>query len=580
MADNITTPIAASTVIGTETVTMTPNPPAQVQQIKVLFGPLDTGTEVTTNTPFPVGGTALQAIQSGTPAALGQAPASGSMPVVLPVNQAPATVGTAMPTTTTSVGFTDGTNLRNATVTQNHNGDNQVPPSTGYGILVSSNTGILNSAGTVDRTRGTSFDGAPAVGIPAGNQYLQGAILITTLTGSVTGSGSIQTITVGSTTQMMVGDILKIVDGALTDYTQVITIPSATSITAIIKLSHTGGQTLNWAHYNVARDASVGDNQSPIGFSASATYLYNASTGLLELDKSADGERDGASGRGAATAAEYEWNAGGPLLSTGFASGLQFDRARSLQAKGIGAAVQNAGGGIGTTSITVSAASAVNSLQPGQQARLDRGTGTEEAVYLLNTYVPGTAILSLQSPLQFSHTNAVIEWDVFSSAGPGLNGFTAAGIGIEEEALYDPVSGKYYIERAATQDGMPPQNIVAESGVEWNGTSFDRMRTPGVWKSIPGIAITAGTPVSIWTPTGGKKFRIMGFALSSTTAGSIILKDAASEWVRTPLLLAATPFQSPPNMDNGYLSAVINNVLYADVTASGTISGFVFGTEE
>jgi hypothetical protein len=34
---------------------------------------------------------------------------------------------------------------------------------------------------------------------------------------------------------------------------------------------------------------------------------------------------------------------------------------------------------------------------------------------------------------------------------------------LEEEALFDPVSGKYYVERAATQDAMPAANIVAEA---------------------------------------------------------------------------------------------------------------------
>ena len=48
---------------------------------------------------------------------------------------------------------------------------------------------------------------------------------------------------------------------------------------------------------------------------------------------------------------------------------------------------------------------------------------------------------------------------------------------------------------------------------------------------------------------------------------------------RTPLLLANTPLVAPP-MGNGFLSAAANNVLKADVTATGNISGLVFGTEE
>ena len=92
-----------------------------------------------------------------------------------------------------------------------------------------------------------------------------------------------------------------------------------------------------------------------------------------------------------------------------------------------------------------------------------------------------------------AHSNgAVVAWDIFASAGPGLNGFTPAGIGIEEEALYDPVSAKYYIERAATQDGCAPQNVVIESCGLWNGSSIDRLR------SVSGDAMpTTGVEASV-----------------------------------------------------------------------------------
>ena len=85
--------------------------------------------------------------------------------------------------------------------------------------------------------------------------------------------------------------------------------------------------------------------------------------------------------------------------------------------------------------------------------------------------------VALQTTLANAHGNgAAVAWDVFASAGPGLNGFTPAGIGIEEEALYDPVSAKYYIERAATQDACPPQNLVLELPGLWNGATMDRAR--------------------------------------------------------------------------------------------------------
>lgn len=105
------------------------------------------------------------------------------------------------------------------------------------------------------------------------------------------------------------------------------------------------------------------------------------------------------------------------------------------------------------------------------------------------------------------------------------------------------------------------------------------LRTPNIFKTIAAVAITAGTPVAVWTPASGKKFRLMGYALSLSVAGSVILKDATTEMLRTPLMPAGIGQASPP-IGNGILAAAANDALNADVSATGTISGFVYGTEE
>lgn len=100
MADNITLP-GTGAIVGTETVSG-----AQVQQVKVLWGSVDTGTEIASGTPLPV-------VQTGTPVlptgastsaaqttgnasvasidtkipALGQALAAASVPVVMTAAQ-------------------------------------------------------------------------------------------------------------------------------------------------------------------------------------------------------------------------------------------------------------------------------------------------------------------------------------------------------------------------------------------------------------------------------------------------------------------------------------------------------------
>src|SRR5581483_6844515 len=97
---------------------------------------------------------------------------------------------------------------------------------------------------------------------------------------------------------------------------------------------------------------------------------------------------------------------------------------------------------------------------------------------------------------------------------------------------------------------------------------------------LAAVAITAGTPVSVYTPTSGKKYRILGFAISDTVAGAVKFEDGTgNEVFRTPLLAASTPYNSP-DMGNGFLSAAANNQLFLDVTVTGNVSGFIAIMEE
>jgi hypothetical protein len=116
---------------------------------------------------------------------------------------------------------------------------------------------------------------------------------------------------------------------------------------------------------------------------------------------------------------------------------------------------------------------------------------------------------------------------------------------------------------------------------QFDGALWQRGRVPGVWKDVSAVAVVAGVGFTAWTPGAGKKFRLMGYALSSSAAAAIIFGDNAVGTVlhRTPLLAAAGVFASPP-MGNGQLSAAANNVLKIDVSVNSTLTGFLFGTEE
>ena len=132
-----------------------------------------------------------------------------------------------------------------------------------------------------------------------------------------------------------------------------------------------------------------------------------------------------------------------------------------------------------------------------------------------------------------------------------------------------------------------PADSIAMAGampavqMQQSGTALASPRRV-VTKIVPlaAVAITAGTPVSVYTPTSGKKYRILSFALSDTVAGAVKFEDTTgNEVFRTPLLLASTPYNSP-DMGNGFLSAAANNQLFLDVTVTGNVSGFIGIMEE
>lgn len=131
----------------------------------------------------------------------------------------------------------------------------------------------------------------------------------------------------------------------------------------------------------------------------------------------------------------------------------------------------------------------------------------------------------------------------------------------------------------------------------YNGATWDRGRTPTTFKSS---ASTSSGNTAVWTPTSGKKFRIMKYMIlvssdAATSGGARItidLQDATTSLnlavdVYCPAV-AGTAFGNGFNtgwidLGNGKLSATINNVLNCNLSAalsSGTCRVVVCGTEE
>jgi uncharacterized protein affecting Mg2+/Co2+ transport len=140
--------------------------------------------------------------------------------------------------------------------------------------------------------------------------------------------------------------------------------------------------------------------------------------------------------------------------------------------------------------------------------------------------------------------------------------------------------------------------------VTWffNGATYDRPRTPAIFKTVS-VAATVTGNTAVWTPAAGKKFRLMrfqvtaqGLAATATAAITISFQDSA-----TPITIGSYDVDVPAvagvvtgvmniscgwiDLGNGFLSAAANNVLNFNISAAGagTVGTYrvnACGTEE
>jgi hypothetical protein len=105
------------------------------------------------------------------------------------------------------------------------------------------------------------------------------------------------------------------------------------------------------------------------------------------------------------------------------------------------------------------------------------------------------------------------------------------------------------------------------------------LKMPNVYKPV---ALAAGTAeTTVWTPTTGTRFRLMGFILTVDTACVLTFKDnTAGATIMVVRLAADTPLIVPNVWGNGILSGAANRVLTVTRGASCALSGTIWGTEE
>jgi hypothetical protein len=166
-------------------------------------------------------------------------------------------------------------------------------------------------------------------------------------------------------------------------------------------------------------------------------------------------------------------------------------------------------------------------------------------------------------------------WDRWSSAQ--TDALTGAG-----KVQVVSAQGNRFGDSTGVSDANAGTRVQMASQWGYNGASYDRLRVPTTWKDISAVAITAGTPATIWTPAAGKKFRLMGWSISSSAAAALIFKYGGSPTTmfRTELLAAAGISQSAPGFGNGIMPGAVNDALKLDVTANATVTGYCFGCEE
>ena len=485
--------------------------------------------------------------------------------------------------------------VQTQTVAQIHSANFTRVPSTAYSGFSSGAAQFSTPSGLLNNQTETGGNNTPNLGISSGATQFSVPI-VTTLTGAIAANAvslvlpTLKFVSRGVNAWVKAGSTLVLEPNTANEERVTVTAVNYGTNTCTISgsnvtspygtaLAHNNAVAVIGEAFYTAQSSAVSDGVSPGGMPASSAFFWNqglnAGVGGMEIERSFLGELNGATGAGGAMAAEFEDTAGGPPLASGMTSGLRLFAAQSLNGKGYGTFTITATAA-GATSIVFANAAATNMIPPGHAIILT-GSGTAETVFTKNdgSYVPGAgATVGLISPV-VNANQTTASFDMFSATGPGLNGFTPHGIGIEEEALYDPVSGKYYIERASTQENMPPQNVVAESPVLWNGAGFDRQKKPNAVQRLLSSAATTNSTVAKSTP--GDIFKITG---NNTAAAKKYLKlynKATSPTVGTDtpvatfVIMPSGPFTmdfaEPLYFSNGISFAITGAAPDADTTS-------------
>lgn len=122
---------------------------------------------------------------------------------------------------------------------------------------------------------------------------------------------------------------------------------------------------------------------------------------------------------------------------------------------------------------------------------------------------------------------------------------------------------------------------VGSYGLNFTGTNWERVRGTKLYKYQEfNTLLNAGT-FTVWTPTSGKKFRLMGISISSSAASRLLVKDGASGSIIVYYQTSAADTKVY-DFGQGFLSNAANNVLEILNSSGATVDvrATAWGTEE
>ncbi len=158
----------------------------------------------------------------------------------------------------------------------------------------------------------------------------------------------------------------------------------------------------------------------------------------------------------------------------------------------------------------------------------------------------------------------------------------SAIVALEGGAL-PPVAYQYQIVTGDTTLTQAPQasgvSIAQAHLYAHDGTNWQQVKIASTFPA-PLNAVACAAETTVWTPTAGKKFRLMGILMNASVAGNLLFRDGTAGTIIAVIPTAAGGSVTQAQLGNGILSSTINNVLTVTGPAAATCSGGVFGAME